>query len=107
MGFPRTLEFLLLGLELGHPALDLGALGRHRDGSYGSNPFGFWRFSRLGLSDRLGRLSPHWANRNGSCRPGCGDTLHKRQRLFDQLVALTHPQLHHAYPRARKHFTGS
>jgi hypothetical protein len=30
VGFPRALEFLLLGLELGYPALDLGALGRHR-----------------------------------------------------------------------------
>jgi hypothetical protein len=110
MGFPRALEFLLLGLELGYPALDLGALGRHRDkpsGSYGSNFCRPWQFSRHGLCGRFGGLGPHWASCCGSRRLGRGDPLYKRQRLFDQLVALTHPQFHHAYPRARKHFTGS
>jgi hypothetical protein len=34
----------------------------------------------------------------GPCR---GDTLHKGQRLLDQLVALNRPMLHHAYPEAQ------
>jgi hypothetical protein len=88
MGFPRALEFLLLGLEVSYPALDLGALGCHRRKAHGNNSNGFWRFSRPG---RFGGLGPHWANCCGSRGSGRGDTLHKRQRLFDQLVALTHP----------------
>jgi hypothetical protein len=43
MGFPRALEFLLLGLEVSHPALDFGTLGRQRRKSNGGNSFGFWR----------------------------------------------------------------
>jgi hypothetical protein len=107
MGFPGALEFLLLGLELGHPALDLGALGRHRGKPDDGNSCGSWQFGRRGLRDRFGGLSRRWTNRRGSHGFGRGDTLHKCHRLFDQLVALTHPQLHHAYPRARKYLTGS
>jgi hypothetical protein len=100
MGFPGSLEFLLLGLELGDPALDLGALGRHRGKPHDSTFCGSGQFRRPGLCRRSGTLSWRWTNRRGPHGLGCGDPLYKRQCLFDQLVALTHPQLHHAYPRS-------
>jgi hypothetical protein len=110
MGFPRALEFLLLGLELGYPVLDLGPFGSHGRKPDASKSCGLRRFrsrwfDRAGLLGWFGGLGLRRTRCCGSRGLGRGDTLHKRQRLFDQLVALTHPPLHHAYPKARKHFT--
>src|SRR5947209_8985513 len=96
--FPFPLDFLLLGLELSDPALDFGTLGGRRYGQYYRD--------RFGHSDRFGGLWRLGADggRRSAARTRARYPLHKRQRRFDQLIALTHPQFHHAYPRLPKYF---